>query len=292
MKLSIIIPSYGRAEVLNNCLNSINKLKNELYNYEIIIVNNNNDLTIEKNTSKVCKKYKLNIIELISHKGLGSVKARNFGIKKANGDIIIFFDDDTLIQKNYFNNLLKFYENKQVGAVGGAEIKKQKNSIFHKLLFKFRKTGDVTWSGEIISNFSQNIKNSLKVKHLHGSNFSIRKNIIKKIGLMDEKMRGHYRDETEFVYRVYKSGYDVIFNPKCRVIHTATNIGGNISPNKKKEWAYWYHKNTRYFFFKHLYNYNILKLIIFYIKELFTSLLKSIIYKNQYYLTEYFFNKI
>ncbi len=284
MKLSIIIPSYGRADVLNDCLKSINKIKSELRDYEIIIVNNNNDKKIEKETSKVCKRYSLNIIEINAHKGVGSVKARNFGIKKAKGEIIIFFDDDTLIQKNYFINLIKTFEDEKVGAVGGAEIKKQKNSIFHKIMFKLSKTGDITWSGNIISNFSQDIKQPLKVKHLHGSNFSIRKSIIDEIGLMDEKMLGHYRDETEFVYRVYKAGYDVIFNPKCKVIHTATNIGGNISPDKKKDWAYWYHRNTRYFFFKHLYNGNVLKLAAFYLREFFESCVRAIIYKNIYYI--------
>lgn len=286
MKISIIIPSYGRAKVLDECLNSINKIKNELNNYEIIVVNNNNDLIIEKETSKVCNKYDLNIIEITPHKGVGSIGARNLGIKKSRGELLIFFDDDTIIQKNYFINLIKIYENEDVGAVGGAEIKEQKNTIFHKILFGLKKTGDITWSGDMISNFSPNIKKNLKVKHLHGSNFSIRKNIIDKIGLMDKKMMGHYRDETEFVYRVYKAGYDVIFNPNCKVIHTATNIGGNISPDKKKEWAYWYHRNTSYFFFKHLYKNNKLKLIFYLIREFFSSILRAIIYKNIYYIFE------
>ncbi|MDD3985489.1 MAG: glycosyltransferase [Methanobacterium sp.] len=285
MKLSIIIPSYGRANVLDNCLDSINKINNELNNYEIIVINNNNDLKIEKATSKVCKKYDLNIIEINPHKGLGSVKARNEGIKKSKGEILIFFDDDTIIQKNYFIELLNTFKDIKVGAVGGAEIKEQKNSIFHNLLFKYKKTGDITWSGNIISNFSQKITHNLNVKHLHGSNFSIRKKIIKKIGLMDEKMFGHYMDETEFIYRVYELGFNVVFNPKCRVIHTASNIGGNISPDKKKEWAYWYHKNTSYFFFKHLYKGNKLKLICYLIREFFMSIIRAIIYNNIYYLT-------
>jgi cellulose synthase/poly-beta-1,6-N-acetylglucosamine synthase-like glycosyltransferase len=184
MKLSIIIPSYGRAEVLDDCLKSIYKIKKELNDYEIIVVNNNNDKKIEKETSKVCKKYKLNITEINPHKGVGSVKARNLGIKKTKGDILVFFDDDTIIQKNYFINLIKTYNNTKVGAVGGAEIKNQKNSIFHKIMFKLSKTGDITWSGNIISNFSQKIKLPLKVKHLHGSNFSIRKDVINKIGAL------------------------------------------------------------------------------------------------------------
>ncbi len=289
MKTSIIIPSYGRPEVLNKCLESLNNLKKKDYNsikpFEIIVINNNEKKEDYENTSKVCNKYKkLNIKEIKTKKVLGSVKARNKGIRKSKGDIIVFFDDDVIVKKKYFTYLMKHYDNKRTGAVGGSEIK-NKQSFLHKILFKIKKTGDVTWSGDIISNFSPNIKKSMKVKHLHGSNFSIRKKIIDKIGLMDEKMKGHYRDETEYVYRVYKEGHNIMFEPRARVIHKPSSKGGNIDPSKKKEWAYWYYRNTSYFFFKHIYK-NPLQLMIFLLRELFYGIMKAVIYNNQYYLTQ------
>lgn len=284
MKVSIIIPTYGRPKVALACLKSIEKVKNEIPKpYEVIIVNNNKE-KLRKETSKVIKSVKLPITEIKSQP-LGSVKARNKGINKAKGDVLIFFDDDTLIQNGYFKELLKHYKKEKVGGVGGSELKKKQSSL-HKLFFKFRKTGDVTWTGEIISNFSQSIKKTLLVKHLHGSNFSIRKKVVKMIGLMDEKMKGHYRDETEYTYRVFEKGYDLIFEPRARVVHTESGIGGSVSPSKKKEWAYWYHRNTSYFFFKHLYKNNKLKLFTYLLRELFMSFVRSVLYLNPYYLLE------
>jgi len=287
MNLSIVLPSYGRPEVLNDCLNSIRVLKKELknYSYEIIIINNNNSIALKK-TSDICKRYEkeLNIVELKS-KPLGSVGARNKGIKKVRGDIVIFLDDDTLVQKDYFINIMNCYKDKRVGAVGGAELKK-KGSIFHKLFFKIRKPGSISWSGEIVSNFSKDFSHKFFVKHLHGSNFSIKKDVLKEIGLMDESMQGHYRDETEFIYRVYELGYKIVFEPHARVIHTEASIGGNVSPSKKKDWAYWYHRNTGYFFFKHLYKGNFFKLIAYFFRELFMGLFRAIIYANPYFVTE------
>ncbi len=85
------------------------------------------------------KKSKLNIKELKS-KPLGGIGARNSGIRKAKCEIVVFFDDDTIIQKDYFKELLKHYKNKKVGAVGGSEIKK-KQSLLHKLFLKLEKLG-------------------------------------------------------------------------------------------------------------------------------------------------------
>ena len=289
MKTSIIIPSYGRPSVLDECLKSIKKLSKKDFDmikpYEIIIVNNNNE-KIRKETSKVCRKYKKLHIKELKSKPLGSIGARNTGIKKSSGKIIIMFDDDTIIQKNYFVHLMKHYKNKKVGGVGGSEIKTGQQDIFHKLFFLFNKTGNVSWCGEITSNFSPEFKKPMRVKHLHGSNFSIRKKVIEEIGLMDKKMTGHYRDDTEFTYRVYKAGYELVFEPKAKVVHTATGIGGNVSPDEKRKWAYWYHRNTSYFFFKHLYNNNLLKLTCYLIREFAASILRSIIYNNFYYATE------
>jgi len=287
MKISIIIPTHGRPGVFSQCLKSINLLKKELDKfkpYEIIIINNNNE-KLRNETSKACREYDLPIKEIVMKKAAGSVRARNAGIKKAKGDVLIFFDDDTIILKNYFTNLMKHYKDKKVGAVGGSETK-QKNTLLHKLFFKFHKPGSITWSGEIISNFSPDYNKPIIVKHLHGSNFSICKRVIDEIGLMDELMIGHYRDETEFIYRVYRKGYTIIFEPEAEVIHTESNIGGSISPSKKKEWAYWYHRNTSYFFFKQLYTGNPLQLIAYIARELITSIIRAIIYKNSYYLFE------
>ena len=86
--------------------------------------------------------------------------------------------------------------------------------------------------------------------------------------------------------RILLGAQNLIFNPKCKIIHTATNLGGNISPENKKKWACFYHRNTSYFFFKHLYNKNPIKLISFLLREFIMSIFRSIIYKNPYYFSE------
>ena len=61
--------------------------------------------------------------EIIVVKNVSPVgKARNIGIKKAKGDIIIFLDDDVKLGKNTIKNLIKGVKKYGLSIVGGSHI--------------------------------------------------------------------------------------------------------------------------------------------------------------------------
>jgi GT2 family glycosyltransferase len=291
MLISIVIPTFNRAQVFRECLESFYiSLRNIKIPYEIIVVINGTDRKEFSDSIRVAKNFRKRLkIKIAATFGrVGSAKARNIGLKLAKGDIIFFFDDDIEILPHYFNEVLPFFSRNDVGGVGAAEIK---NNItpFHKIWFKIRPPGKITDSGEIISNFfyDPNLKKVFYVDHLHGSNFGLKKEIIEKIGLFDVNYVGIQREETDFIYRVKKLGYKLIFVPFTGVIHKQSTYGGNVPPTKKREWCYWYHRNTSYFFFKNLYEGKKLRLIKFLIREFVFSIVKTLAYRNIFYVTEF-----
>ena len=89
MKLSIIIPTLGRTIEFEALLNSI--LNSSFKDLEIVVVDQNfsdilNAIILKYNENLVIRHF------LVDFRGLS--KAKNFGIKKASGDIICFIDDD------------------------------------------------------------------------------------------------------------------------------------------------------------------------------------------------------
>lgn len=291
MKISIVVPSCGRPEILESFIKSLKKAKTKnLFLETFIVINDENILNIKK-YRKIVNRYRraLNIRPLIFKKRIGSVRARNEGLKKAKGDVIFFFDDDTEILPNYFIKILPLFKARQVGAVGGAEIKKEVTKV-HKVWFFMRKTGQITQDGDIISNFFYDSKHNkpIFVNHLHGSNFGITREALKKVKNFDENFYGVYRDETDFTYRIKKAGYKVVFLPFTGVIHKETMKGGSVPPQKKKQWCYWYYRNTAYFFFKNIHKSNLFYLFLFLCRELIYGLLKVAVYKNPYFITQYF----
>lgn len=131
MRISLIICTYMRPESLRKLLISVEK--QVITPYEIIIV----DSSTKKDTSIMLEdqNYNLNIkYYLVSDEYRGLTKQRNYGIKKASFDIdlIAFLDDDILLEKNYFKELVNtfiYYPDAiGVGGVTTNEVSWQKNT--------------------------------------------------------------------------------------------------------------------------------------------------------------------
>ena len=111
MKLSIIIPHYNGKELLFNCLESIlNQIS--IQDYEIIVVDN---ASIDNSADKAKEKFPL-INLLKSEINLGYSGGCNFGAKNANGEYIIFLNNDTVHTNNWIEELISFLDkNPQAG---------------------------------------------------------------------------------------------------------------------------------------------------------------------------------
>lgn len=116
-KISVIIPVYNGQKTLNKCLNSI--LNQTYNNYEVIIVDNNST----DKTKNIIKKFqrKNNKVTYVfeAYKGRGS--ARNAGIKKAKGEIIVMTDSDCIVPNNWIEELTKPIRKKHESATMGSE---------------------------------------------------------------------------------------------------------------------------------------------------------------------------
>ena len=116
--VSVIIPTYNRADTLERAIRSV---KNQTYeNIEILVVDDNaNNQEAREKVEKIVSKFKN--VKLIQNKqNLGGGLARNEGIKNANGDFIAFLDDDDeyypeKIEKQY--NLYKKLNKENVGMI-------------------------------------------------------------------------------------------------------------------------------------------------------------------------------
>ena len=107
MKFSLIICTYMRPEPLVKLLNSVNIQSK--YPDEILIIdgslNEETKAALDKNNFKNLKYF------LVSEKNRGLTRQRNFGISKVatDSEIVCFLDDDTVLEVNYFQNLLETY---------------------------------------------------------------------------------------------------------------------------------------------------------------------------------------
>ena len=107
MNFTLIVCTYMRSVALLKLLNSV-KLQT-LYPNEILIIdgstNEDTKAMLTQNTFPNLSYY------LVSKENRGLTKQRNFGVSKVSNDIeiICFLDDDTILESNYFEEIIRTY---------------------------------------------------------------------------------------------------------------------------------------------------------------------------------------
>ena len=122
IKVSVIIPTYQRAQLLKRCIDSLILQDFPNMEYEIIVVTDGIDQQTE-NTVEECKanKFFSNIFCYSLPLKRGPAAARNAGWRVARGKYILFTDDDCIPSPDwvkYFCNAFEYYAQPLVAFTG------------------------------------------------------------------------------------------------------------------------------------------------------------------------------
>lgn len=88
---SIVIPTYNRPERLANCLAAIAQLEYQRDRFEVIVVDDGSNITLDDIVRPLQEKIQ---IKLIRQGNAGPAAARNRGAVEAKGEFLAFTDDD------------------------------------------------------------------------------------------------------------------------------------------------------------------------------------------------------
>lgn len=147
--ISIVVPVYNVENYILKCLNSL--IKQNYKQIEIILVDDGST----DESGKICDEFKEkdDRIRVFHKKNGGLSSARNYGIKKAKGDIIAFVDSDDYV-KDVF--VLDLYRGMQAGnadiVICGYNNEKPKNETISgkeatvRLLTKQENIDIISWN--------------------------------------------------------------------------------------------------------------------------------------------------
>lgn len=107
MKISVIVPVYNVYDYLGKCLDSLVNQTDK--NFEVIIVNDGSTDDSQKLIDKYISEND-NMYSYIKENG-GLASARNYGLRKAKGDYILFLDSDDYYELNTIETLKKEAKN-------------------------------------------------------------------------------------------------------------------------------------------------------------------------------------
>ncbi|WCO02982.1 glycosyltransferase family 2 protein [Psychroserpens ponticola] len=215
--VSIVVPCYNVEKFITKGLESV--FKQTYKHWECIIINDGSTDNTESEIEKWTKQDQR--FTLITQQNKGLSGARNTGLKNVNGDCILFFDPDDLLDENCLKSLTDLYQ-PEIDVVMGksAEVYNQTTSIL-KTLEHYTIT-DKTLSD--INFIELSIETPFSVvawNKLYNSEFIFSNNLTFEDGIVHE-------DELWFFQTMYLAK-TIIFNSEVTYYY---NIGNQSSITK------------------------------------------------------------
>ncbi len=231
--VSVIIPTYKREQALVDSIEDV--LKQDYPHFEVIVVDQTLEHTTEVESflhsasdNKQIKWYRVDWASL--------PKARNYGVNRAEGEIVIFIDDDVQLEEDYIANHIRNYlNNDRIGGVAGRVFDRMKQSDAQK--------GAQGYSTELKESLAPEASDpGLAWYHLdfvylikpqkiitaRGCNMSFRRDIFTKHNIwFDERFKGSaVREESDFCLRIRSTDYHIWFDPEAKLVHLGEELGG------------------------------------------------------------------
>ena len=198
-KISVIVCTYKGSATLVECLDSLCAL--DYPDYEILLVNDGKDERVHE-VALAYEKVKRMPIE---HGGLSV--ARNFGVDGARGEIIVYTDDDCIVEPDWLQWIaLGFRNNPRAGCVGGPNIPPEPETTREAVI------------AAAPGSACHVLLTDTQAEHLPGCNLAVRKSVFEEVGGFDPIFRTA-GDDVDFCWRVIDAGYELGFHPASFVWH-------------------------------------------------------------------------
>lgn len=278
--LSIVFVNYKTSKDIQKCLDSIEKYEKNYKKYEYIIVDNNSE---DKGLDQLKKKFPYIKLIYASDNG-GFAYGNNIGIKQAKGDTIFLLNPDTYLTDNSIEKLYERLNNDDsVHLIGPKLLFEDKTNqsyylpksyptiwrIFCEQFYLYR----IFKKSKIFNSYFRTYMDYDKescVEQISGAALMFKAEILKKVGLMDDKYFMFF-EESDFCLQAVRNNYKMLYYPQSQIIH----IGGFINESSWERSIKDTVKSFKYYFGK---NYNSLyKFFALYIL-LSSSLLKAFLF--------------
>jgi len=217
MKISVVVTNWNGVDLLKKNLEQVIKMSPEAE--EIIVADDASPDKSVEYIKELQKKYsKLKLIA--NKKNLGFGKNSNNAISKSKGDFVVMLNSDIFPHPDYIKNSLKHFNNSEVMGVGFAEEEHQNWARI------YWKSGYLQHEAGI-----NNISKTHITAWLSGGSSIVRKEIFEKLGGFDDIYEPFYCEDLDLGYRAWKSGYTLLWEPKCIVNHRHESTISKFSKN-------------------------------------------------------------
>lgn len=228
--LTVIICTYNRAKYIGPLLESLAANDLAKSEYEILLVDNN----CTDNTRAICDAF------AAAHKDVrfryvvepeqGLSAARNKGIKEAKGDIIVYVDDDALVDAHYLRDYAEWFAAHPETMACGGPIEPLYETEEPKWMSPYTKALLTAWM-----NYGDKVREYPKGRYPGGGNAAYRKEVFDNVGLFNTALG---RKGGNLMGSEEKDIFDKMHALHMQVLYLPTPVLHHCIPQAKLEKDY------------------------------------------------------
>lgn len=218
-RMSVIIPTFNRAESLRDTLLGLKRqdIEKAHFRFEVIVVDNNST----DHTNNVLKEVQKDFghpLQYVFEPNQGISYARNSGIRQAQGEYIAFLDDDTIPEAGWLSSLCNCFEGENADVIGGKIellwLSDQPAWLSKRLMTPLVSSDYGEKRFQVRSN----------KKRFVGANFACRKALFDTVGFFKEELgrRGNSLiggEDYEWFDRALAANARIFYEPGAKVLH-------------------------------------------------------------------------
>jgi len=220
--VSVIIPTYNRKDWILDTLNSLSRQTFPRDRYEVIVVD---DGSTDGTAAIAGKEFPFDL-HYVWQPNQGDAAARNLGVQHSQADILVFLDDDILVEPDYLTHLIDEHEPHTDRVVIGTE---------HLWL---EETNPLNVSRAPVASEENHTTVAIPFADVCSNNMSLRRDAYCSIGIM--KGLGFPGSDiwcdVDFAYRAYVQGFEFLRTTRAVCYHrdyTAQNLDHDLQRSKK-----------------------------------------------------------
>jgi len=243
IQVAIIALNWKQPKLTLDTIDSILKITHKNFNYQIVLIDNGSpDDSLKIFQDKFSQNNKIKIIETGSN--LGYV-GNNVGLKyalKHNFDYCLLINNDVIVDPIFLDNLISNGRNYDLV---GPKIYFAPGLEYHHDRYSKKEIGHVIWfaGGQMDWNniYGSNIgvdqvdhgqfdQINSKIDFVTGCCLLIKKNVLQKIGFLDEKYF-MYLEDVDFCQRAKNAGFKMAYIPNSKIWHVnsgSSKSGGDL----------------------------------------------------------------
>ncbi|MBI4317754.1 MAG: glycosyltransferase family 2 protein [Chloroflexi bacterium] len=207
MKLSVVIPTHNRRELLREVLDALARQTHPASRFEVVVVADGS----EDGTMEMLRNLQLPYgLRSYWQRQSGVARARNRGIEEAAGDIVLFIDDDVIPLPDLVEEHVRWHEGDDNAVVIGRVSPPPRS----------KRPGWSKWEEQLLERHFETLAQKRRrttARHVYSGNFSVRRRHLVSVGGFDESMTR--AEDIDLGYRLERGGLHFCFNPKANGIH-------------------------------------------------------------------------